>query len=248
MDPDSISPENFEYLVETLLDRLVERLKAEPSLKGPAGPAGEGTVIQPQFHWDIGADNTVKLGVTATGAAYDYSPDIRGYPGPKGPHGPQGKQGSVGLPGPKGSALVFDELTIANRESIRGEQGEPGPQGPQGIKGLKGPKGDAGDNGKQGGMGKIGSTGPVGPHGPKGPKGPIGERGPRGAAGIAGPIGDTGLQGLTGPAGPTGPIGPQGPKGSSSLAYDPQNGDFWGKNPPSTIPDAIDKLIALLNI
>ena len=248
MDSDSISPENFEYLVETLLDRLVERLKNEPSLVGPAGPPGEtGVTAKLQVDWKVEQDS-ITLGVSGDGKNWHYSPNLIGKQGPVGPQGPKGPQGPPGLPGPKGDPLTFDMLEQKDREKIRGKQGPVGPQGKQGITGKAGREGAQGKQGPKGEMGKVGSTGPVGPHGPVGPKGPQGERGPRGAAGIAGPQGDPGPQGPPGSTGPVGPVGPQGPQGKSSLAYDPQNAAFWGKNPPKTLPDAIDKLIALFNI
>lgn len=247
MDSNSISPENFEYLVDTLLDRLVERLKNEPTLVGPAGPPGEARVAE--VHVDFKSEvGDYRLGVSTDGGNFVYSPNLIGPQGKPGPQGDKGLQGPPGLPGPTGDPLTFDMLEQRERELIRGEKGDPGPQGQQGIMGRRGHEGAKGEKGDKGEMGKIGSTGPVGPHGPVGPKGPQGDRGPRGAAGIAGPQGDPGPQGAPGATGPVGPVGPQGPKGESSLAYDPQNAEFWGKNPPKTLPDAIDKLIALFNI
>jgi len=56
---------------------------------------------------------------------------LKGDPGPAGPPGPQGEPGVDGT-------VEFDELTPAQRESLRG---------PQGIQGEKGDKGDTGATG-----------------------------------------------------------------------------------------------------
>lgn len=90
--------------------------------------------------------------------------------GPAGPAGPQGPQGEPGVDG----TVEFDELTPAQRESLRG---------PQGVQGEKGEKGDTGDTGPQGIQGIQGETGPQGPKGDKGDAGADGAQGPKGDPG-----------------------------------------------------------------
>lgn len=63
-----------------------------------------------------------------------------GARGATGPQGPQGVQGPVGPQGPKGAdgTMTFEELTAAQRASLKGDKGDPGPQGPKGDPGRPG--------------------------------------------------------------------------------------------------------------
>ena len=72
-----------------------------------------------------------------------------GAAGSTGPAGPTGPRGPRGLEGPQGPAGVdgtveFDDLTEAQKESLRGPRGLMGPQGMQGIPGPQGPRGEQG--------------------------------------------------------------------------------------------------------
>lgn len=157
----------------------------------------------------------------------------QGPVGPKGDTGPQGPKGDTGATGPQGpkgadGTMTFEDLTEAQKESLRGETGPAGPKGdtgaqgpagPQGEPGPQGPKGDPGADGArgiQGPAGPQGEAGPAGATGPVGPQGPKGEAGPQGPAGETGPKGDPGADGapgIQGPAGPKGDTGPEGPQG-----------------------------------
>lgn len=71
---------------------------------------------------------------------------IMGPQGPAGPQGPQGIQGEAGPVGPQGpkgndGSIVFEELTDAQKEELRGPQGEQGPVGPAGENGITPVKG-----------------------------------------------------------------------------------------------------------
>ena len=78
-----------------------------------------------------------------------------------GPPGPQGVQGIQGPPGRDG-VVTFENLSQAQRNSLKGDRGEQGPPGPPGPRGADGARG---------------ATGPAGNTGPIGPAGPTGERG-----------------------------------------------------------------------
>lgn len=58
-------------------------------------------------------------------------------------------KGEKGEPGRDGT-MTFEELTPAQRASLKGDKGEQGPQGPKGPKGDKGDKGDRGEPGPPG--------------------------------------------------------------------------------------------------
>lgn len=133
--------------------------------------------VSPQEEFDLDATPTENIDIIGNIA--------RGEQGPQGPPGPQGEPGADGT-------VSFDELTPAQRESLRG---------PQGIQGEKGDKGDTGDTGPQGIQGVQGVQGETGPQGPKGDKGDTG------ADGAPGAKGDTGSQGPKGDKGDTGDDG-----------------------------------------
>ena len=83
------------------------------------------------------------------------------YRGPKGDKGDKGVDGTV----------QFDDLTEAQKASLRGPQGERGPMGEQGPQGERGPMGEQGPQGERGLQGEQGPQGERGPEGPAGPKG-----------------------------------------------------------------------------
>lgn len=87
--------------------------------------------------------------------------DLRYLTGPQGPQGTQGVQGPPGRDG----VVTFENLSQAQRASLKGDRGEQGPPGPQGAPGPRGADG------------ARGATGPAGTTGPIGPAGPAGERG-----------------------------------------------------------------------
>jgi len=155
-------------------DRVTIMGAQSPSLTGPRGPQGLRGVPGPQG--DPGPQG--KQG--PKGDTGD-----RGPQGQTGPRGAQGEQGKTGPRGPAGAdgTMTFEDLTTAQRESLRGpagndgKPGEPGPRGPRGYTGERGPAGADGEQGPKGDTGKPG---------------PAGERGPRGYTGDRGPAGDPG--------------------------------------------------------
>ena len=87
--------------------------------------------------------------------------------------GPRGERGERGLTGERGPAgrdgvVTFENLSQAQRNSLKGDRGETGPQGPRGATGERGPAGE---------------RGLTGPQGPTGPQGRQGNQGPAGSAG-----------------------------------------------------------------
>lgn len=182
--------------------------KGDAGAPGPQGPKGEQGERGPQGPQGIQGN---------TGE--------RGPQGPQGEVGPQGPQGIQGIQGPQGEkgadgTVSFDELTEAQKESLRGEDGKPFTYDmftEEQLAGLKGPQGPKGE------QGPAGETGPQGPQGIQGLTGPQGERGltglqgPEGPSGPQGPQGPVGPQGETGPQGAPGEIGPQGVKGESGV-------------------------------
>lgn len=66
--------------------------------------------------------------------------------------GPKGDRGERGEQGPKGAdgVLRFEDLTIQQRETLRGAQGPIGPEGPIGPQGPTGPAGTQGLKGETG--------------------------------------------------------------------------------------------------
>lgn len=169
--------------------------------------------------------------------------NILNKPTPEELMGPPGEPGERGLQGPKGDPgnVVFEELTPAQIETLRGERGPQGPKGdrgPKGDKGDRGPKGDKGDQGIQGPRGPQGiqgiqgDKGDQGIQGPKGAdgvvafesltqeqvdglKGEKGDKGDKGDRGLQGPKGDKGDQGVPGKDGLNGEQGPKGDKGDT---------------------------------
>jgi hypothetical protein len=68
---------------------------------------------------------------------------LQGLRGPQGPAGPQGERGADGT-------VAFDELTEAQKASLKGETGAQGPAGPRGETGAQGPQGRPGASGTDG--------------------------------------------------------------------------------------------------
>ena len=88
-------------------------------------------------------------------------PDLKYLTGPQGPQGVQGIQGPPGRDG----VVTFENLSQAQRNSLKGDRGEQGPPGPQGAPGPRGA------DGARGAIGPAGNTGPIGPAGPTGERG-----------------------------------------------------------------------------
>lgn len=156
-----------------------------------------------------------------------------------------------GPPGPKGEdgSIVFEELTDAQKEMLRGPAGPQGDKGDPGEQGPIGPQGEIGPVGPQGPRGyslnatrdnanrrvKIyqvqdrGSVvvayvydGETGEQGPEGPQGKQGIQGPEGPIGPQGEQGIQGVQGIQGERGEKGETGPEGPAGANG--YTPIKG------------------------
>lgn len=168
--------------------------------KGPAGPTGPAGADGTMKFEDLTEEQreTLRGPKGDKGDSGDTGPQgpkgDKGDTGDTGPAGPKGEQGETGPQGPAGAdgKMTFEDLTVEQKESLRGPagpQGETGPQGPQGIQGFtglqgeQGPKGDKGDIGPQGPQGEKGETGPQGPKGDKGDTGETGPQGPQGAIG-----------------------------------------------------------------
>lgn len=85
----------------------------------------------------------------------------RGETGPQGLQGIQGQKGETGERGPAGrdGVVTFENLSQAQRNTLKGDRGETGPQGPPGRQGERGP---AGANGEVGPQGRQGDRGPAG--------------------------------------------------------------------------------------
>ena len=148
-------------------------------------------------------------------------------------HIPRGADGAAGAPGRDGvdGTVAFDDLTDAQRESLRGPQGiqgEIGPEGPQGPKGADGTmsfedlteeqkaslKGDPGKNGEDGSNGvtftpSVDSAGNLSWSNNGGLANPS-------TVNIKGAQGIQGIQGEIGPEGPQGPTGADGAPGTSA--------------------------------
>lgn len=81
--------------------------------------------------------------------------------------GPQGERGIQGIQGPPGrdGVVTFENLSQAQRNSLKGDRGEQGPPGQQGAPGPRGA------DGARGAIGPAGVAGPIGPAGPTGERG-----------------------------------------------------------------------------
>jgi hypothetical protein len=128
----------------------------------------------------------------ATGPRGEAGPrGERGATGLTGPQGPKGEVGATGLQGPRGATgpqgprgergidgtVAFDELTDAQKASLRGEKGDRGDRGDRGPQGEQGPAGPRGETGATGPQGPRGETGAAGPQGPQGRAGATGSDG-----------------------------------------------------------------------
>ena len=81
-------------------------------------------------------------------------PGAQGVPGLRGPAGPTGPKGDRGPAGADGK-MTFEDLTEAQRATLKGDRGATGARGPAGP---TGPKGDQGQPGRDGVDGKPGTT------------------------------------------------------------------------------------------
>lgn len=137
--------------------------KGDQGIRGERGPEGPQGIQGPKgdaFVYD------------------DFTPvQLEGLKGPQGEQGPKGDTGEQGPQGQKGvdGTMTFEDLTIEQKEELKGDRGERGPEGPQGPQGIKGDKGDKGDTGDIGPKGDKGDKGDQGIQGPEGPKGDTGE-------------------------------------------------------------------------
>lgn len=73
-------------------------------------------------------------------------PDLRYLTGPQGERGIQGIQGPPGRDG----VVTFENLSQAQRNSLKGDRGEQGPPGPRGADGQPGQRGADGATGERG--------------------------------------------------------------------------------------------------
>lgn len=103
----------------------------------------------------------------------------RGEIGPQGLQGIQGQKGETGERGPAGrdGVVTFENLSQAQRNSLKGDRGEQGQQGIQGPRGATGERGPIGPQGATGPQGRQGERGPAGANGSTGPQGPAGSAG-----------------------------------------------------------------------
>lgn len=142
---------------ENAASHASEAARHEVAAAGHAGDAASSAARAGEIaeSTSFDGDRLTVNGVTSPPLTGPQGP--RGAIGPQGPVGPAGPVGPVGPQGPAGAdgTMTFEDLTEAQRESLRGPQGE---QGPQGIPGPKGDKGDKGDQGETGSDGKPGTT------------------------------------------------------------------------------------------
>ena len=75
--------------------------------------------------------------------------------------GPRGERGLTGERGPAGrdGVVTFENLSQAQRNTLKGDRGETGPRGEQGQQGIPGPQGPQGPQGRQGERGPAGTVG-----------------------------------------------------------------------------------------
>lgn len=106
-------------------------------------------------------------GFVKVGDGVHRFPDLRYLTGPQGERGIQGVQGPPGRDG----VVTFENLSQAQRNSLKGDRGEPGPRGLQGPPGPRGADGQPGQRGADGARGATGERGPVGATGPTGERG-----------------------------------------------------------------------------
>lgn len=110
--------------------------KGDPGEQGPAGPKGDtgeqGIQGEPGPQGPKG--DTGEQGPKGDpGEQGPQGPQgLKGDPGEQGPKGDPGEQGPQGPEGPKGAdgTVSFDELTAAQKLSLKGDRGIQGPRGP----------------------------------------------------------------------------------------------------------------------
>lgn len=154
-------------------DKVTIMGKQSPSLTGPRGQKGDRGDTGPKGDAGPQGDPGPK------GDTGDRGP--RGLTGPQGDPGPKGDTGPRGPAGADGK-MTFEELTEAQRESLRG---------PAGADGKPGAKGDPGPQGERGPIGPTGARGATGPRGNTGPAGADGKPGTTTWAGITDKPGTT---------------------------------------------------------
>ena len=141
------------FTYDMFTEEQLEALKGPKGDKGEQGPQGEQGIQGKDFTYDMFTEEQLKALIGPQGPqGIQGEQGIQGIQGEVGPQGPKGDKGDQGPAGADGT-VSFDELTDAQRESLRGEQG------PQGNRGSKGERGEQG------------IQGPVGPQGPRGEQG-----------------------------------------------------------------------------
>lgn len=105
---------------------------------------------------EMNALDALVMETTALKTEIEEKLESGAFVGPQGPQGPRGQDGTV----------AFEELTNAQRESLRGEPG---------LDGQDGKDGKDGKDGADGAPGATGATGPAGPSGPAGSNGAPGK-------------------------------------------------------------------------
>lgn len=141
------------FTYDMFTSEQLEALKGPKGDKGEQGPQGEQGIQGKDFTYDMFTEEQLKALIGPQGPqGIQGEQGIQGIQGEVGPQGPKGDKGDQGPAGADGT-VSFDELTDAQRESLRGEQG------PQGNRGSKGDRGERG------------IQGPVGPQGPQGEQG-----------------------------------------------------------------------------
>jgi hypothetical protein len=156
-------------------------VKGDNGNKGDTGPKG-----------DTGAQG-------ATGGKGDFG--LTGATGAKGDAGPKGEKGD------KGNSLSFDDLTIEQKDALRGLKGDAGPKGAAGLKGDFGLTGDFGPKGEKGDSLSFDDLTIEQKDALRGAKGDTGATGAVGLTGATGATGAVGLTGATGLKGDTGLTG-----------------------------------------
>ena len=193
------------YLKEENAYSFIVDLSGATGIQGPRGEKGDTGPRGEQGEQGL---QGVRGPTGATGPRGEKGD--KGNDGVDGKDGERGETGAKGDTGPQGPKMKFSDLTLEEREEIRGATGPTGDKGEKGDKGDIGPTGSVGPTGA---IGPTGATGEIGPTGSKGERGEVGPTGATGPTGMRGATGATGPRGFEGPIGPTGNIGPMGATG-----------------------------------
>ena len=187
---------------QSLSGNLVERGPQGPigpqGPQGERGPQGKGLTILGTYASEEELHNAHPTGEvgdaylvdgdlyvwTETSLSWENVGNIQGPQGEKGETGEQGPQGEQGPVGPQGETgpqgekgvdgtVSFDELTEAQRLSLKGEKGDKGEKGEKGEQGEKGVDGTVSfdeltDEQRASLKGEKGDKGDTGPEGPSG--------------------------------------------------------------------------------